>query len=466
MADIGYDEYVPSQDPGGERSVPSVGPGSPDEGVGGDDPPATRRVQPPSSIQAVIDASRDGDTVVVAPGTYLETLDFCGKAITLRGEGGRDLTVRDGGGRGSVVSFRSGEGRDSKLEGFTITNGEATFGGGILCLGASPEIADNEIRGNRALLSGGGVALLQSNPLVEASRIVENEAGVFGGGIICGDCSEVEITGSQIVSNTAGRAGGGLGLTECDGIFTGNLVEGNRGAFGGGVDCCGQTTAGIRDNTLTGNEATTHYGGAIFIGNASPAITNNWILDNTAGLHGGGIHIAWDSPARLVGNVIAGNRARTGGGVCFLAVGAARDAPEVTNCTITGNRASEWGGGVYVRDARPVIDNTIVSGNEAVGGSELHLERGELHVSNTIVAGEHETEGVIALDPSFVDAATEGPCAYPFRPEIGSPCIDSGRSVERALPEVDLEGNPRIADGDGDGAAVVDIGAVELTGRR
>ena len=45
------------------------------------------------SIQAGIDASSNGDTVLVAPGTYYEHINFNGKAILLKGEKGRDSTI-------------------------------------------------------------------------------------------------------------------------------------------------------------------------------------------------------------------------------------------------------------------------------------------------------------------------------------------------------------------------------------
>ena len=49
------------------------------------------------TIQAGIDAALPGDIVLVEPGTYLENIDFQGKAITVRSKCGSDNTVIDGG---------------------------------------------------------------------------------------------------------------------------------------------------------------------------------------------------------------------------------------------------------------------------------------------------------------------------------------------------------------------------------
>src|SRR5215470_16851505 len=100
------------------------------------------------TIQSAINDATDGDTVLVAPGTYSENIDFSGKAITVTSESGPQDTIIDAGNADSVVSFTSGEGRDSVLNGFTLKNGRppstrSPEGGGIRIQGSSPTITNN-----------------------------------------------------------------------------------------------------------------------------------------------------------------------------------------------------------------------------------------------------------------------------------------------------------------------------------
>ena len=90
---------------------------------------------PFETIQAGINAASDGDTVLVQPGTYVENINFNGKNIVV---GSLTLTtgdtsyvsstIIDGNQSGSVVTFNSGENSNSVLTGFTITNGNGTYG--------------------------------------------------------------------------------------------------------------------------------------------------------------------------------------------------------------------------------------------------------------------------------------------------------------------------------------------------
>jgi hypothetical protein len=64
----------------------------------------------------------------------------------------------------------------------------------------------------------------------------------------------------------------------------------------------------------------------------------------------------------------------------------------------------------------------------------------------------------ISADPLFID-----PAGGNYNLQVGSPVIDVGTNAAPKLPSVDINGDPRVADGDGNGVAVVDIGAVEFS---
>ena len=79
------------------------------------------------TIQAAIVAANTGDVVIVAPGTYMEAIDFLGKAITVRSSDPNDIgvvlnTIIDGNGSFHVVQCVLGEGPDTVLSGFVITD--------------------------------------------------------------------------------------------------------------------------------------------------------------------------------------------------------------------------------------------------------------------------------------------------------------------------------------------------------
>jgi hypothetical protein len=98
---------------------------------------------PFSTIQKCIYSSSDGDTILVAAGTYVENINYNGKNISVIGEN-RETTIIDGNQNGSVVTFESGEESTTLLMNFTVTNsggfGESDWGGGVFVKGGSKPI--------------------------------------------------------------------------------------------------------------------------------------------------------------------------------------------------------------------------------------------------------------------------------------------------------------------------------------
>ena len=87
---------------------------------------------PFSSIQDAIDASSNGDTILVSAGTYTENI-ILNKSVLLNSEEGAVATIIDGGGSGTVVTMNPFSTAayygypdihaDPVLDGFTIQNG-------------------------------------------------------------------------------------------------------------------------------------------------------------------------------------------------------------------------------------------------------------------------------------------------------------------------------------------------------
>jgi hypothetical protein len=165
---------------------------------------------PFNTIADAMSAATHGDTVLVRDGVYAgeenKNLDFLGKAITLRSEGGPENCVIDCEGAGRAFYFHSGETSDSIVKGFTILNcSVADDGGAILCTLSSPSIVDCIITGNRAG-RGGGLYLQYSSAVLKNCDVSGNSAST-GGGLFC-DSSSPTITHCTLTRNIADWAGG------------------------------------------------------------------------------------------------------------------------------------------------------------------------------------------------------------------------------------------------------------------
>ncbi len=263
-----------------------------------------RIVQPGESIQAAIAASFDGDRVLVRPGTYLQTIDFAGKAITVLATGGPTRTTIDATGLGGpVVRFHAAEGPGSLLRGFSITGGRnlAPFrqGGGISGqdflneLTSTARIEDCRIYGNAGLIGGGAAG----NFTIRRTSIYDNEALTGDGGGLWGGSS---LEHCVVADNRAVEGeGGGIFVREAAAAFAHCVIVANRSnavGRGGGIYVDGSATLDLFRSLVVENEACSDLhasnGGGIYVAGGLSLRFSTVAANRTSGLAPGtgGIH--------------------------------------------------------------------------------------------------------------------------------------------------------------------------------
>src|SRR4029077_12830732 len=143
--------------------------------------PYTNLLTASTNIQAALNVSSTSttDVVVVLPGVYTESLNFNGKPAWLVGAQGPARTVLNAPTGSAAISFGSGEGSNSLVTSFTITNGGIgvssssptivsnwllNCGTAINAYFASPNVIGNVINGgngNAVYLQGADTALIE-----------------------------------------------------------------------------------------------------------------------------------------------------------------------------------------------------------------------------------------------------------------------------------------------------------------
>jgi hypothetical protein len=159
-----------------------------------------------TTIQAGINSSADGDTVLVHPGTYYENVNFNGHHITLASlefitgnEVYIDSTIINGNQTGNCIKLMNEE-QNAVIRGFSVTNGceeqlwNYSYGGGIVVYTyvftntITVEIINCKIFGNVSTAGGGGVLCRRSNVTLSGVDIFNNQASSGGGILASTDC--------------------------------------------------------------------------------------------------------------------------------------------------------------------------------------------------------------------------------------------------------------------------------------
>ncbi|HEY6362936.1 MAG TPA: choice-of-anchor Q domain-containing protein, partial [Vicinamibacterales bacterium] len=333
--------------------------------------------------------------------------------VTIVGEDSRFTTIR-------VIDdrvFQVWPGVTVEISGLTIELGEVIgeSGGGIDNLRGIVTLRDVDVRANTAEVSGGGINNVGRMTLINVT-VTENVTFGSGGGIASSGL--LTVFGSTISSNAAQGGGGGLAAGAPSVVaVTGSTISGNFAASfsGGGIE---------NEASVPGLEA-------------RMSLRNVTVSGNTARQNGGGVMNEWGE-VMMIGGTVTGNSALLGGGVATREdQGSTTGTFVLANTIVAANpRGSDCGFG-FMRSLGHNLDSD---------GSCPFREPGDLSNRNPLLGPLGFERGNSLPPPTHA--------LHPFSPAIdrGAPTFCSAKD-ERA--------KPRFVDGNGDGLARCDIGAVE-----
>jgi hypothetical protein len=286
---------------------------------------------------------------------------------------------------------------------------------------------------NRANSGYGGAAYIYQPGTTltvdfNACTFASNQA-LYGGGFSCRDFNNIKLTDCSFIDNIAER-GGGLYLNNGSFILTGGNIKGNiaSNGYGGGFNC-NNTTAEIRncsisDNSATGVAPSGGNGGAFyFYGELSPpTVFNCLITDNSATVDGGAIFCRYASPN--VGNcTFSGNSAGSGGAILVDYF----SSPNITDCIFKGCN----GHAIHEKSSysNPTVRYCLFFNNP--NGDYYDYGTGLVYTGDSIPGGVSNLYG----DPLF----TTSPLGNFYLSQIAagqahnSPAIDNGSNTAASL---------------------------------
>jgi predicted outer membrane repeat protein len=288
-----------------------------------------------ATIQAAVDAARPGDLVVVAAGTYTDSVTvqtYFGATATavlamksgveIRSASGLPADVVLVGRDGEPVVYCVGVDSTASLRGVTITGGQV----GIIGAHANPYFFDCTLTGNHNRSnsgSGGGMYWDFSSPTFINCNVTDNSA-THGGGATFANDSHPTMTNCSFTDNLA---------------WSSPSSPGTGGAMVISNDC----TAVLSYCTFTANEADS-TGGAIEIYNSIVDMTFCQVAANVCRGDGGGVFLNYGARLNLANCVVEDNEARWQGGGIYGKSDVVLDAGTTT---ILGNTAPTGPDGFY-----------------------------------------------------------------------------------------------------------------------
>ena len=378
-----------------------------------------------TALRNAVELAENGDTLIVAAGTYNGGINIGGKQIKLYGVNPDDPNVVNrtiidcsGGLRGFI--FSGGETAETVINGFTITNatvnnlpGAAIYigtnsspliinvdisncsagndSGGAIYISSesSPEFRNVNITNCSATLNGGGVYIsYDSNPIFRDCSIADCNAGVNGGAVYCTTPGRPEFYNFSFTNNYAADSAGAIfyntscavTLSGCE--FTNNIAQSSAGAVMCGMSCIVE----VNNCNFSNNEA--NYAGAIYLdADCDGRIRDTKMTGNTVSEDGGAIYIIDSNTIYIADCNITANIALRGGGIFAL------ESPNVMiyDCSINSNEAYRGdfvgeGGGIYAFRSIEQIADCKISGNRAnTSGGGIYISGDQKNTNYPLV---------------------------------------------------------------------------------
>lgn len=354
-----------------------------------------------SSIRAAImeaNALDGDDTILLIPGTFRLTiagadedaatsgdLDVTSDSVTIIGAG-PNQTFIDAASLDRVFHVRPGA--TLNLKNLTITGGHALQGGGVLNQG-SLTLENVVVEANSADFGGGIYNDLVQTTLSLAVTNAGTQITVPTSTLIPSQAPflvEIGTERLQVTNIAPGVATTVLTVTRgVSGTAPAAYAAGTRVTFVGSTE--------VLNSSITGNSARLK-GGGVF--NEAPmAINSSSITDNLSNSQGGGIFNL--QTLSIVDTTIDGNVAfGTGGGIYNDGANGSRTASiQIERSTLSNNRSSVRGGGIYNTD-EIVATNVTISGNisGASGGGIYNTP----HSASTAIGNVQLTNSTVVLN--------------------------------------------------------------------
>ncbi|HEX6852446.1 MAG TPA: right-handed parallel beta-helix repeat-containing protein [Candidatus Polarisedimenticolaceae bacterium] len=446
------------------------------------------------TVQAALTATRDAPGEVwVAAGTYLEHVTVGAFAWLYGGFAGNEtafvqrdpatnVTILDGGGTPTVVTSENAGYLASTIDGFTIQNGGHWSGGNLWDVVATTA-------------RGAGVYSLVSGPLLENNVIRRNSTGspfdpmspTPAGGGIAGFLSTVVVRNNEITDNEIlgiAGTGGAMWFNLSWPLVENNRIHHNYGKYGAAFYAFASAPR------LTGNviESNTMYNwsglvngpttGAVELFECLDYLVDANVFRANVGASGGAMYVGSSFAGRVENNLFESNRAwdysgfgqgGIGGAIYMIVPATPNDDQAIVNNTFVGNEATNVYAGEQGALAISPLSNRLTIANNVFASNTSGIYRtiGSEAWTPTLLSNVLWNGGANfvnlqpgptdrVMDPQLHDVAG---AVYHLEPD--SRCVDAGVNAALLRREADVEGHPRIVDGNYDGTAIVDVGACE-----